>query len=324
MSWFSIGKFSIALILLIGLPTECFAIVSPSGPLQPLSQQTNVDAKKAKLGKELFYSPRLSKDNQVSCNSCHNLQMSGTDGKPKAIGPDNMVSEFNTPTVLNSGLFFRQFWDGRAANLNELLDSHLESKTIMDTKWQDVIDKLGNDSKLNAEFKHSYPNGLTKESAKEVIAEFINTLTTPNTRYDRYLRGDLTSLTNEEKEGLVRFMSIGCTSCHQGTNLGGNLFAKLGVTHDYFAEKGGSNQADLGRYNQTKREEDKHVFKVPSLRNVTLTAPYFHDGAVASIEDAVRLMAKYQLGIELKAEEIASIVRFLKALEGQPHKEDAK
>ena len=166
-------------------------------------------------------------------------------------------------------------------------------------------------------FNASYANGIKSETIKEAIATFERSLITPNSRFDRFLRGDRGSLTDEEKDGYGLFKSYGCASCHQGMNAGGNIFQKFGVMGNYFADRGKETKADLGRFNATGDQADRHVFKVPSLRNIALTAPYFHDGSASSLEEAVEVMSKYQLGRRLPPEDVARIVAFLKTLSGE-------
>jgi cytochrome c peroxidase len=173
----------------------------------------------------------------------------------------------------------------------------------MASSWEQVLAKLKQDASYPADFARAYPDGLTAANIANAIATYERSLMTPDSRFDRYLRGETTALTSEELAGYRRFKEYGCASCHQGVNVGGNLFQHFGVMRDYFADKKAITDADQGRYNVTHREEDRHVFKVPGLRNVALTAPYFHDGSAQTLEDAVAIMGRYQLGRELSDED---------------------
>jgi cytochrome c peroxidase len=226
-------------------------------------------------------------------------------------------SEVNSPTVFNSALNFAQFWDGRAETLEDQVDGPVQSTREMDGNWDLILPKLRADPAYAAAFAEIYPDGLRQLNVKNAIAEFERTLLTPNSRFDRHLRGDASALTAEEKSGYLKFKSYGCVSCHQGVNIGANLFQRMGVIGDYFADRGNLTKADLGRFNVTGQEHDRHVFKVPSLRNVAVTPPYFHDGSAQTLEDAVAVMAKYQLGRPLPPQDLSEIVKFLRTLTGE-------
>lgn len=286
-------------------------------PIRPIPLQVEVDLKKANLGKRLFHDPRLSHDNSVSCASCHNLATGGVDGRKFSVGIHHTEGTINAPTVFNSALNFKQFWDGRAATLEEQVDGPISNPAEMDSSWPEIIGKLAADPSYVAAFKDAYPEGLRKETIKHAIAEFERTLATPNSRFDKFLRGDLSALNTEEKEGYQKFKAYGCVSCHQGVNLGGNMFATLGAMDDYFADRGQPTKGDQGRFNVTSDEEDRYVFKVPSLRNVARTAPYLHDGSAKTLERAVIVMARYQLGQHMPPEDAQKIVRFLETLTGE-------
>ncbi|NTV10100.1 MAG: c-type cytochrome, partial [Zoogloea sp.] len=268
-------------------------------------------------GRLLFHDARLSKDLTVSCATCHPLARGGADGMVHSRGVGGAVGSINTPTVLNAGFNFRQFWDGRAANLRAQVDGPLTNPAEMASDWPLAIQRLGADRTLVRAFQAIYPDGLKPENIRDAIAEFESSLVTPS-RFDRWLRGSDSAISAGELAGYRLFKKYGCVSCHQGVNVGGNLYQRFGVMHDPFAEKGRRiTRADLGRYNQTGREADKFVFKVPSLRNVALTAPYFHDGSAATLDEAVRIMGEAQLGLDLPKEDIAAIVRFLRTLSAE-------
>ncbi|THF66285.1 cytochrome-c peroxidase [Pseudothauera nasutitermitis] len=286
-------------------------------PLSPLPRNApNGDPERIALGERLFNERMLSRDGSISCASCHPLERGGADGLAHSPGVDNALGEINTPTVFNTVYNFAQFWDGRALTLEDQVAGPIHNPLEMDSNWDEVIARLNADAGYRASFARLYPRGITAETISDAIAAFERTLTTPDARFDQYLRGDHGILSPEEKQGYVLFKNLGCTSCHQGVNVGGNLFQRFGVMGDYFADRGSITRADLGRYNVTGEEHDRHVFKVPSLRNVALTAPYFHDGSVERLESAVEIMARYQLGRQLSNEDIQLVVAFLRTLTG--------
>jgi cytochrome c peroxidase len=286
-------------------------------PIKPIPTITPPDAKKVTLGQRLFNDKRLSKDNTVACVSCHSLSKGGADGMASATGIGGVKGPINTPTVFNSGYNFRQFWDGRAASLEEQAAGPVHNPKEMGSDWTQVLAKLAQDSALVEQMKQSYPDGLLAKNIQDAIAVYERSLTTPNARIDRYLRGDKAALSSDELRGYQLFKTYGCVACHQGINVGGNMFQTFGVMGDYFAKRGNATDADLGRYNVTKRESDKHVFKVPSLRNVALTAPYFHDGSAKTLGEAVDVMFKFQLGRAASAQDKDLIVKFLHTLSGE-------
>ena len=285
-------------------------------PIKPIPLDLKLDARKVTLGQALFHDVRLSRDGTISCASCHEVAKGGTDGRAHSTGIENATGAVNAPTVLNSGLNFKQFWDGRATTLEEQIDGPVHSVVELGSSWPEIVGKL-RATDYAARFATIYRDGLQPQNIKDAIAQFERSLITPNSRFDKYLRGDDSALTAEEKAGYRVFKSHGCTSCHQGVNVGGNMFATLGAMADYFADRGNITKADYGRFNVTGQESDRFVFKVPSLRNVALTAPYFHDGTMARLEDAVIAMGQYQLGAALPAEDVAQIVQFLKTLTGE-------
>ena len=291
--------------------------VTREEPIQPIPLHVELDARKVALGKKLFDEVRLSKDNSVSCSTCHHLDTSGTDNQVRSIGLGGAKGPINTPTVFNAGFNFRQFWDGRALNLEEQIDGPLHHPKEMGSNWVEVIGKLNRDPAYVAAFGAIYPQGIQEQTAKDAIAEFERSLYTPNSRFDRYLRLENDAITAEEKEGYRLFKSVGCIACHQGVGVGGNMFQVFGVMRNYFADRGNVTEADYGRYNITGRERDRHVFKVPSLRNVEVTPPYLHDGSVSDLEDIVDIMAKYQLGRKLSQKQVTLITKFLKTLTGE-------
>lgn len=296
---------------------EASPLMTPGrDPLVPLPLSLPLDERKVVLGRQLFHDVRLSSDETVSCASCHPLDAVGVDRRSVSVGVAGRQGSANAPTVFNSGFNFRQFWDGRAASLEEQIDGPLQHPAEMAGNWPRTLDLLRSDSDYRSQFLALYPAGITEHSVKDAIATFERSLITPNSRFDRYLRGDNAALTVDERAGLQLFKDIGCISCHQGVNLGGNMYQKLGVFEDYYAV-GASKASDQGRFNITHQEEDRYFFKVPGLRNVALTAPYLHDGSAPSLADVVGIMARYQLGRVINPEELARLVAFLGSLTGE-------
>lgn len=288
-------------------------IRQPILPLQPIA---GLDPERVALGAKLFHDKRLSADLSLACVSCHDLAKGGADGRQFSVGVGNAQGRINAPTVLNSGYSLAQFWDGRAATLEEQAAGPIQNPVEMAATWPEVLDRLERDRAIKAAFTRIYPDGLTAANVLDAIAAFERSLVTVNSRFDRYLRGEKDTLTTLEMDGYRRFREYGCTSCHQGALVGGNMYQKFGVLGDYFAGRQ-ITQSDLGRFNVTQREEDRHVFKVPSLRNVALTAPYFHDGSAHTLDQAVIVMGRYQLGRELSVDDVAAIVAFLESLSGE-------
>lgn len=285
-------------------------------PVLPLRPIPGLDPGRVALGERLFHDARLSADFSLACANCHNLAQGGVDGRKVSLGIKGALGGINAPTVLNSGYGIAQFWDGRAASLEEQAAGPVHNPIEMGSNWAEVLGRLQQDADLVASFNKLYPGGLTADNVVDAIATFERSLVTVNSRFDRYLQGEKQILTALEIDGYRRFQELGCTSCHQGALLGGNMYQKFGVLGDYFAGRK-IRPEDLGRYNVTHREEDRHVFKVPTLRNIAQTAPYFHDGSADTLEQAVAVMARYQLGRDLSAHDIEAIVAFLKTLSGE-------
>lgn len=288
----------------------------PDEPLSPLPLSPNLDERIVELGRRLFHDVRLSSDNSISCASCHPLDQGGVDGLPRSLGVGGAVGGINAPSVLTAALNFRQFWDGRAATLEEQAGGPVTNPLEMASNWPQVIAKLGADAEIRRTFDKLYPAGLTPENVRSAIADFERSLPVPS-RFDRWLQGDDAALGAAELEGYRLFKRHGCAACHQGANVGGNMYQRFGIMEDYFAARAQIVDADLGRYAVTGRDEDRHLFKVPSLRNVALTAPYFHDASVSALADAVAIMGRYQLGIALPARDVQLIVAFLKSLNAE-------
>jgi cytochrome c peroxidase len=289
-----------------------------NSPIQPIPAKVDLDPRKVALGERLFHDAGLSKDGTISCASCHDISAGGDDGRRVSTGIGGAQGALNAPTVLNSAFNFRQFWDGRARSLEDQVDGPIQHPDEMGMQWSKVLDHLTGDPEYTRLFAQAYGGAPSQEWVKDAIATFERSLTTPGCAFDRHLLGDASALSAQARAGYELFLSLGCISCHQGVNTGGNMFQPLGKMGDFFAGREEEvRPSDLGRFNVTGEERDRFTFKVPSLRNVELTAPYFHDGSVATLEDAVQLMARFQLGEDLTAEEVGLIVAFLKALTGE-------
>ncbi|MGL5871687.1 MAG: cytochrome-c peroxidase [Xenococcaceae cyanobacterium] len=286
-------------------------------PIQPIPFEIALDLDKVSLGEKLFQDVRLSKDNRVSCLSCHSFNLGGADGRVRSIGINGNLTDINTPTIFNALFNFRLNWDGEFENLTNHLNALMTNPTVMGVEWEALIEKLGRVPEYVRAFGKLYSDGLTQANIKDALVVYEKSLYTPNSRFDRFLRGDKTALTKTEQEGYKLFKSYGCVSCHQGINVGGNMFQRFGVMGDYFLDRGKITPADWGRFNVTKNEEDRYVFRVPSLRNVELTAPYFHDGSAETLEKAIAIMTRYQLGRPLLREQIDLIAQFLRTLNGE-------
>jgi len=308
-------KYAAALSFAVALPS--FAVPLDE-PIKPLPESLKQDPARVEIGRRLFNDPRLSANGGVSCASCHDLNHGGADRRDYSVGFSGQRTGVNAPTVLNAALNFRQFWNGRADSLEAQVDQVIRNPVEMGSKWADVVTKVARDAKYQEDFGRAYKDGVTQANIQNALATFERTLITPNSRFDRYLRGERNAISDEEKAGYAKFKHYGCVACHQGVNIGGNMFQKFGVMGDYFAKRGSPTEADLGRYLATGDEEDKHVFKVPSLRNVALTAPYFHDASAKTLADAVDVMFRYQLGRAASRGDKEAIVKFLHTLTGEP------
>lgn len=286
-------------------------------PVQPLPDSLHADKRKVELGMRLFHDTRLSSDNTISCASCHSLATGGVDGRKVSLGVGGSKGGINAPTVFNAALNHKQFWDGRAQTLQDQAGGPpLNPIEMASTSWDQIVGKFKQDPAFTREFVAVYPDGWSGKNITDAIAEFEKTLLTPS-RFDAYLRGNMHALNSEEARGYALFKEKGCAGCHVGKNLGGQSFEHMGRASDWFAARGTEiTEADNGRANLTHDQLDARAFKVPGLRNVELTAPYFHDGSAAGLHEAVRDMAKYQLGTTLPEADEKAIVAFLKSLTG--------
>jgi len=278
--------------------------------IKPIPTDTKLNQNKVELGKRLFSDPTLSRDGTISCATCHILNDGGDDNLQFSFGINGQEGNVNAPTVYNATFNFHQFWDGRAKDLQEQAKGPLENPIEMGNTLDEVVKTLKSDREYRNQFVKTYHNGITIENITDAIAEFEKALTTPDSRFDLYLKGNPTAINKEEVKGYRLFISKGCIICHHGVNIGGNMYNKFGIFKEI-------NSTNLGHYNVTKRDEDRYVFKVPSLRNIDKTAPYMHNGDIKTLRKAVTFMAQYQLGREMGEDEIDAIVSFLKTLTGK-------
>jgi len=287
-------------------------------PISPIPETLVLNNQKVLLGATLFHDQNLSQNNTLSCASCHDLNKGGSDNLPLPVtshqeGEKNTLPVFNTPTVFNTVFNFVQTWKGTAKTLEEQAITPLFNPSEMGNKdWSKILNYLSHSAEYQPLFKMLYPSPISGEYVLDAIAEFERSLITPNARFDLYLKGDPHALSPYELEGYQLFKDRGCIACHHGINVGGTMFQKSGIFKPMFEET-----EQNKNLNTTLNINDKTMLKVPSLRNITLTAPYFHNGSVDALEEAIDIMAKHQLGITLPADENNKIQAFLKTLTGQ-------
>jgi cytochrome c peroxidase len=278
------------------------------------SEKNAITEEKVTLGRMLFYEPRLSKNHDIACNSCHDLQSYGVDNKKFSSGHKGQLGGRNSPTVYNAAGHIAQFWDGRAPTIEEQAKGPILNPVEMAMpKDAKVIEKLKSIPQYIDLFKKAFPDDkdpVTYDNLAKAIGAFERQLVTP-AKFDKYLAGDKSALNEKETAGLAKFIKLGCPTCHTGAAVGGSSFQKLGLVKPY------PDTSDLGRFDVTKQEADKMFFRVPSLRNVVKTGPYFHNGSIEKLEDVVRTMARHQLGVELKDDEVDVLLAFLGSLVGE-------
>jgi cytochrome c peroxidase len=267
-------------------------------PITPIPEPPAVDPLKVKLGERLFVDPRLSHDNSRSCSSCHDISTNGASSKGQDVGRNGSSLPLNTLSIFNATLNFRFGWEGKIRSLEADAKAALENRQLMDTSISELVEKLGADPDMGREFVAAYGRGPDARNIPDALVSFERTLVTPGSRFDRWLAGDAAALSTEEQDGYKLFKSLGCVSCHQGVNIGGNLFARHGIFHPLASPK-------------------PEVLRVPSLRNVATTAPYFHDGSVQTLDDAVRKMGLAQLNSILTDQQVKAIVAYLGTLTGK-------
>ncbi|MFZ5877529.1 MAG: cytochrome-c peroxidase [Nitrospirota bacterium] len=304
----------IAVAEAVDLAKEANKYFKPLPDAMPAPKDNPTTAVRASLGKMLYFEPRLSKTNTISCNSCHNLATGGVDNLPTSMGHLAQFGPRNSPTVLNAGLQLAQFWDGRAASLEDQAKGPILNPLEMampDVEM--VLSRIRTIPEYVDLFKQAFPgekDPITYDNIAKAIAAFERTLLTPS-RFDDFLKGKTDALTAVEKQGLSVAIQKGCIACHNGVGAGGAMYQKFGIRDRY------EYSDDHGRYNVTKNDQDKYFFKVPMWRNVTRTAPYFHDGSIWDLKEAIRIMGRLQLGANLTDDEVDQIAAFLHALEGR-------
>jgi cytochrome c peroxidase len=283
-------------------------------PLEPLPHQVDVHQGRAALGEKLFSDPTLSTNGKIACVTCHLYEHGGAEPEPLSATVSGERTHFNTPSIFNVAFNFRFSWTGAFNDIESQLDQAFARTMGVDIPR--VVERLAQRG-YEAEFAHEYPDGLTAHNVRDALAQFVRSAVTPDSRFDRFLRGDEQAIDEQERRGYELFKDLGCASCHQGANVGGNLFQRMGVAEDYFQSRGTPiSEADQGRFTVTHDLADKHVFRVPSLRNVERTAPYFHDGSARTLDDAIVTMARFQLGREVPSEDRKLIAAFLRTLTG--------
>ncbi|EIJ36333.1 cytochrome-c peroxidase [Thiothrix nivea] len=288
-------------------------VAAKDEPIKPIEAAEVKDPAMVELGKKLYFDPRLSKSGFISCNSCHNLSMGGTDNLPTSIGDHWQQGPINAPTVLNSSMNVAQFWDGRAKDLKEQAGGPIANPGEMAFTHELALDVLQSIPQYKDEFKSVFgKDEMDIGMVTDAIAAFEETLVTPDSKFDQWLKGDSKALADNELAGYKLFKESGCVACHNGPAVGGNSFQKMGVVEPYKTDSKAEGMAGL-----TKKDEDRFKFKVPTLRNVEMTYPYFHDGAAKTLEQAVTTMGQLQLGKKFTDAETADIVAFLKTLTGK-------
>lgn len=311
------------MLILLAAPAglaEDWAALPEAPPIPPDNPQTLA---KIELGKQLFFDPRFSSTGTVSCNSCHNLMAGGEDSRTTSMGVHGLAGPRNAPTVWNAAFHSVQFWDGRAGSLEDQAKGPVVAQVEMGMRTlDDAINRVRNIPGYVEQFKQVFggDNPVTVDNAARAVAAFERTLITPGSAYDRYVKGDKTALTEQQMRGMKRFNELGCTGCHRppaftGPWLPGGFFVSFPFHDSPYVEKYKLRE-DKGREMVTKDPTDRHKYRVPTLRNVALTAPYFHNGAVPTLDEAVRVMAASQLATKLSEEEVTDIVAFLNTLTG--------
>ena len=289
-------------------PVDRFCVPIPDPPSQ--------NPALVKLGSRLFHDSRLSTNNTMSCSRCHRPDKGGTDQLPLSPTMSGGFRSRNTPTVFNVHFVHAYGWDGVHESLEEQVRAVLTSPLGLGTTTDLLRERLASDRDYAAAFTELFPGGVSLNGVVHSLCAYLRSLTTPDCAVDRFLAGEGDALSAEARAGMDIFREFGCSSCHQGVKLGDNLFSRFGVFGDYFEDLGNVTRADLGRYNVTGDPEDMFVFRVPGLRNVALTHPYFHDGSVTDLGRAVNVMATYQLGRMFPEKDLAPLLAFLRALTG--------
>lgn len=288
-----------------------------AGILLPLPPVPELDSRKITLGEKLFNDPILSGNKSLACASCHELSLGGDDHQQFSLNTQGERRTINTPTVFNVTHNFKPSIAGTTDSLDIFYRVNLFGKKAMNNTWPKLLKALNNTPHYSTQFADVYPDGITQDSVIDVMLTFQQSLVTPGSAFDQWLFGNDTAISEQEKRGYGLFQVYGCTACHQGKNIGGNLYQKLGVFEDYYTEENVSlKTSDYGLYNKTNNEEDRFYFRVPSLRNVATTAPYLHDGSIDKLDDVIAIMGQYQLGRKINQEDRSDIAAFLTTLTG--------
>ncbi|MFA6196889.1 MAG: cytochrome c peroxidase [Sulfurimonas sp.] len=281
-------------------------------PIAPIPIESIADIKKAELGKELFFDTLLSKDNSTACVSCHDVYHGGADSRVVSEGFEGKKGNIQAPTVLNAKYNFKQFWNGRANNLHDQADGPINNPAEHNMNPKMIEERVNASQIYKEKFKDAYDvSKISYALVLDAIVAFENALTTPNAKFDKFLRNEI-ELSEEEKKGYIIFKQAGCITCHNGVNIGSNSFQKMGTFEEYESNTHYPDRADI-----IKEEANKNVFKVPTLRNITLTAPYFHDGSAKTLREAVMAMSRYNLGQKLSNSDIEKVIAFFRTLEGE-------
>lgn len=287
-----------------------------AGVFVPLPEPVPQPLEQVRLGRALFHDPILSKNRNISCSSCHILDAGGDDNRAFPVSAHGQQGKLNSPSIFNLDGHIAYFWDGRLKSIEQQMSAPDSHNDAMGLDWETAVERLKDDKHYRELFQDAFGGVITEKTINTALISFERTLTTSNTAYDRFLKGNLEAISPRAQTGMGLFNSLGCASCHHGPLLGATMFQRMGVFHTYYTDPNDIRSEDLGRYNVTGDERDKFYFKVPSLRNVEMTAPYFHDGSAETLEDAVKAMAHFQLGQTLSDEDTASLVAFLKSLTG--------
>lgn len=312
MGYFSTFNERRSMKLLLSFFLMITSSVFGAEPILPIPQYVPYNPSKAALGQRLFFDPILSRDHTISCASCHDFSKGGADGQCVSTGIHAQKGVMNAPTVLNAVFNFTQFWNGRAKNLTEQALGPIHNPVEMGLSPNEAVSRIQSDPQYRNDFlKATGRSNVTENDIAVMIAEYEKTLITPNGKFDLYLQGKRT-LAPKEKKGYLLFKTLGCISCHNGVNIGGNSFQKMGAIVP-IERKGNIDD----RYSLTGRVRDKNIFKVPTLRNIAHTAPYFHDGSAATLKEAVTKMSYHNLGLRLTENEIEALIAFLDTLSGE-------
>ena len=297
-------------VLIFLLLSISFSYSDPS--FTPIPIQNIDDKVKYNLGKKLFFDKNLSKDKTVACVNCHILESGGADALPVSFGIDGIKGKVNSPTIFNTKFNIVQDWTGKANTIKQRANEAFLNKTEMAGNIKETINYIKSTKQLYKEFNIAY-KVINSDSIFDAIAYYVSNLTTPNSKFDKFLKGDIRALNKNQKDGYLLFKSYGCVSCHNGINVGGNMYQKFGI----FDEQELYRDGNFGRYNITKKEVDKNVFKVPSLRNIARTSPYLHHGGIDTLEEVIRQMGEHQLGVNIPLDDILKIKQFLTTLNGE-------